>query len=86
MAVFMYILAFKFVLLIVLKILEFAFETHFFKNKFNNKKKIWKFAALKSKEMLLEATYITIKKIVTILGNYDTAYFYKVFKKLYLSQ
>ena len=30
MAVFMYILAFKFVLLIVLKILEFAFETQFF--------------------------------------------------------
>ena len=59
---------------------------NFFKNKFNNKKKIWEFAVLKCKEMLLEATYITIKKIVTILGNYDTAYFYKVLKKLHLSQ
>lgn len=32
-------------------------------------------------KMLLEATDITIKEIVAMLGYYDTAYFYKVFEK-----
>lgn len=38
---------------------------------------------LKKAKMLLETTDIPIKEIADLLGLYDTAYFYKIFKKAY---